>query len=265
MRIDIDLVRRIEHSAATFSIMQAVALASTAPESGSVAVPLDGGALVAFGPGRYVNRAIGLGFGGSSPADLMEALDSFYVDRGMSPSLELSPWTDPSIVRPLGANGYRIDWFRTVFVAALPVEPPEPITSYEIEPVTAINVAARKAILCGDAPVGSEARRISDEMCDTGPVLPGAHDLLAMVDGEAAACGSLNPVDGVGWIGGAATLAAHRGRGLQTALISHRLRLAHELGCDLAVATALPNGQSAQNLLRLGFQQVYTQAVLTKS
>lgn len=264
MRIDIELVRRIEHSSAVFAGQLAEAMATIAPESKATAQSFDGGSLVAWGQGRYVNRAMGVGLGGTAAEEVVAAIDSFYGERGMPPSLELSPWTDPAIVKLLSANGYRVDWFRNVFVAALPVAMAQAIEPHVIEQVTAETLPLRQAILAGDAAVGTDARRISDEMCETGLILPNALDFLAMVDGEAAACGSLNIANGIGWVGGAATLATHRGRGLQTALIAHRLRLAHELGCELVAATALPNGQSAQNLLRLGFQLVYTQAVLTK-
>ena len=36
----------------------------------------------------------------------MAAIDSFYGERGLAPSLELSPLTDPAIVKLLGAQGY---------------------------------------------------------------------------------------------------------------------------------------------------------------
>ena len=34
--------------------------------------------------------------------------------------------------------------------------------------------------------------------------------------------------------------------------------------CDFAACTAVPDGQSARNLERLGFQLLYTQTVLTQ-
>ena len=71
-------------------------------------------------------------------------------------------------------------------------------------------------------------------------------------------------IDAVGWLGGAATLPENRGRGLQQALVEQRLRLAAAEGCDLAAATALPDGQSARNLVRFGFRLLYTQVVLTR-
>ena len=94
--------------------------------------------------------------------------------------------------------------------------------------------------------------------------MPGTRDFIAFVDGTSAACGSLTVIDDMGWIGGAATLATQQGKGLQSALVNHRLRLASDLGCNLVAATALPDGQSAQNLIRLGFQLLYTQVVMTR-
>ncbi len=263
MRTDIDLARRIEHSAAKFVTSQALALAEVSPASGARAGALDGGALVSFGPGRYVNRAIGLGFGGTAADEILGALDAFYGAYGMAPSLELSPLADPALLTALTTDGYVLERFRNVYAHDLTRLAPQ--ADQAIVAVTAEMADDRKRILSDDAPQGSDARRLSDEFCDASSRFVGTHDFMAVVDGTSAACGSLAVSDGVGWVGGAATLAAHQGRGLQSALITHRLRLAHELGCELAAATALPDGQSAQNLVRLGFQLLYTQVVLTRS
>lgn len=262
MRTDSDLARRIEHSTAKFVTSQAAALAEVSPTSGAQAQALDGGALVSFGPGRYVNRAIGLGFGGTAPAEILGALDTFYGGRAMAPSLELSPLADPALLTALTADGYVLERFRNVYVHDL--SNLAPAGGQEIVPITAETADDRKRILSDDAPRGTDARRISDEFCDASSRFAGTHDFIAVLDGSTAACGSLAVSDGVGWVGGAATLAAHQGKGLQSALIAFRLRLAHELGCELAAATALADGQSAQNLVRMGFQLLYTQVVLTK-
>jgi GNAT superfamily N-acetyltransferase len=262
MRIDLELARRIEHSSASATARQALALAEASPISGAHAQALDGGALIAFGPGRYVNRAIGLGFGGTSAAELVEALNSFYGEQGMPPSLELSPLADAALLPALTAGGYLLERFRNVYAHDLSV-----VAAPGSEVIAALDptsVDERKRILSGNAPEGSDARRVSDEFCDALAHVDGKHDFVAIVDGTTAACGTLTVMNGIGWIGGAATLATHQGKGLQSALVSHRLRLADELGCDLVAATALPDGQSAQNLVRLGFQLLYTQVVLTK-
>ncbi len=263
MRTDSDLARRIEHSAAQFVSSQALALAEVSPTSGARAEALDGGALVSFGPGRYVNRAIGLGFGGTAAGEVLGALDEFYGSCGMSPSVELAPLAEPALLPALTAAGYVLERFRNVYAHDLTrLAAPD---GHAIVPFTAEMADDRKRILSDDAPHGTHARRLSDEFCDASSRFAGTHDFMAFVDGAPAACGSLTVSDGVGWVGGAATLAARRGKGLQSALISFRLRLAHELGCELAAATALADGQSAHNLSRLGFQLLYTQVVLTKA
>lgn len=265
MKIDRALVCRVEGSGAVIAIQQAEAIAAIAPESGAAARAFDGGALVSFGPGRYVNRAMGIGLGGTGADEVVDALDAFYRERAMAPSLELAPWADASVIQLLGARGYRTERFRNVYAAALPVSAPPRPTAHVIEPVSAATGTARKEILADGAPVGTDARRISDEMCDAAATMRDSRPFVAMVDGEAVACGSLTIADGVGWLGAAATRPSHRGRGLQTALLRHRLGLAHELGCELAAATALPDGQSASNLVACGFQLLYTQAVLTRT
>lgn len=264
MKIDRGLVCRVEHSGAEIAELQARGIAAIAPSSGATARAFDGGALVSFGPGRYVNRAMGVGLGGTSADEVVTAVDAFYSERGMAPSLELSPWTGATVIQLLGAHGYRTERFRNVYVAALPVATNSPITSHAIEPESAATATARRSILADGAPVGTATRGISDEMCDATATMPDPRAFVALVDGDAVACGSLTIADGVGWLGGAATRPSHRGRGLQTALLHHRLRLAHELGCELAAATALPDGQSASNLVACGFQLLYTQAVLTR-
>jgi GNAT superfamily N-acetyltransferase len=67
--------------------------------------------------------------------------------------------------------------------------------------------------------------------------------------------------EGVGYLGLAATLPAHRGKGAQSALLGTRIRRAAALGCDV-VATetgelrdGLPSN-SYRNLLRAGFEEV---------
>ena len=77
-------------------------------------------------------------------------------------------------------------------------------------------------------------------------------------------CGSVIPESGIGWIGGATTVPAYRRRGVQGALVRRRMTAAYESGCDLAVVTAVPSGDSARNVARLGFTLAYCQAVLTK-
>ena len=47
-------------------------------------------------------------------------------------------------------------------------------------------------------------------------------------------------------------------------LLIDRLHRASRMGCRMAAVTAVPDGVSARNLLRVGFQLLYTQAVMTR-
>jgi len=261
--VDGALVRRVEWSAARLATLQAEALRQFNPESGATAVEFDGGALVAFGPGRYVNRAIGVGLGTRSPAEVVDAVRGFYEPRDQAPSFELCPWVAHETVQLLAAAGFVPDWFRNVYVHPLDDLPEQ--SGVGLETVSSAGVAERIAILAQGALPGSAARSISDEFCGALELLPNKLDFVAVADGHAAACGSLTQVDGIAWLGGAATLPSHQGRGLQTALIARRLHSAAAQGCEYAAVTALVGGASARNLLRVGFQLMYTQVVLTRA
>jgi hypothetical protein len=59
----------------------------------------------------------------------------------------------------------------------------------------------------------------------------------------------------------ATTVPAYRRRGVQGALVRRRMTAAYESGCDLAVVTAIPSGDSARNVARLRLTLAYCQAV----
>lgn len=262
MKIDRDTVCRAERAAASIALAQAQALVANDPAHPAAAEAFDGGALVAFGAGRYVNRAMAVGLGGTDADTVVTTLTDFYASRGLSPSLELSPWAPAELVELLGAAGFRVQWFRNVYVRDLADLPP--LDATPIEAVSERTATVRKHIISGEAAEGTDGRRVSDEYCDAAALVSGSTDYVALADGSPVACASLTVVDGVAQLGGANTLAAHRARGLQSALLTHRLHAAAAAQCTLATATALPDGQSARNLERFGFTALYTQTVLTR-
>jgi len=82
-------------------------------------------------------------------------------------------------------------------------------------------------------------------------------------DGGLPAAVCLTHVRGdTGWFGWSATLPAHRGRGLQTALLWHSLRDAGERGCrwmtaETATGTWGSPDASFRNMRRFGFVELY--------
>jgi len=229
---------------------------------------LDDGVLVSLGPGRYVNRAIGIG-----PAldeSDVEAVERFFAAHDMPSSIQLSSTAGEATLALLQDRGYRAEWFRSVFVQSLPASPDRSAASgrHRIEEVDEQNVERWLEVLAvGNGIATSDARAISDEYGHAASSAPGSADFLAYDDdggGAAIGCGSVLYDGSTAWLGGAATIPSHRGRGVQSELVRHRLVEAARQGCDLAAVTATPAGTSARNLVRLGFGLVDVQLVVTR-
>ena len=88
---------------------------------------------------------------------------------------------------------------------------------------------------------------------------------VARIDGHVAGAASLRIDGDIAQLAGAATLPAFRRRGVQTALLRHRLLEARDAGCTLAVVTTQPGSTSQANVQRRGFAVLYTRAILVRS
>jgi GNAT superfamily N-acetyltransferase len=86
--------------------------------------------------------------------------------------------------------------------------------------------------------------------------------LVARDGSEAVAAAAVFVHDGVGWLGIAGTLPAHRGKGAQNALLAARIERGRELGAHAFTTEtgerqgSRPNG-SYRNILRAGFAEAY--------
>jgi ribosomal protein S18 acetylase RimI-like enzyme len=91
---------------------------------------------------------------------------------------------------------------------------------------------------------------------------PSLRRYLARRDGVPAGGASMRASDGICQLCGAATLPEHRRHGVQRAMLERRLNDAAAAGCEVAVVTTLPGSQSQHNVQRLGFDLLYTRAIL---
>jgi MOSC domain-containing protein YiiM/GNAT superfamily N-acetyltransferase len=89
----------------------------------------------------------------------------------------------------------------------------------------------------------------------------GRHHLMVEDGGAAVGVASLFTRRRVGLLATAAVLPAARGRGIQRALITQRIRLAIERRCTTVTASALVGSPSVQNLTAMGFRPVHGQAL----
>lgn len=86
----------------------------------------------------------------------------------------------------------------------------------------------------------------------------GVHVWLGFEGDAPVAMGALFVHQGFGYLGHAQTLASHRERGFQSALIRHRLATALSLGCDHVMSSTYAWApHSFSNLIRAGFVHRY--------
>jgi len=84
---------------------------------------------------------------------------------------------------------------------------------------------------------------------------------LALDGDEPASAAGLYVAEGAGYLGFAATMPQHRGKGAQGTLLAGRIRRAAKLGCDIVITETgerrdnLPSN-SYRNILRSGFEEV---------
>jgi GNAT superfamily N-acetyltransferase len=76
---------------------------------------------------------------------------------------------------------------------------------------------------------------------------------LVWGDGRPVATASLSLTTDVGWLSAGAVRPLYRGRGIQTALIAHRMAAAAEAGCTHVASLVSPESGSERNLRRAGF------------
>jgi hypothetical protein len=270
------LARRIDR--AEFRLMAGLAEACRREGYADVAVlPVGGVASVVCEPGSPYNKLIGLGF--DEPVDDadLEAVEKCHGERGLPIQVELSTLADPSVGRRLTARGYHLAGFENVLgrltLEALPAGRPWPPGLI----VSPVREADRRlwidTVIEGflapdefDGPPSHEAfdRAALERAYLRFVSVPGSGQWLARIDGVPAGGASLYMSDGVAMLCGAATLTSWRRRGVQSALLAERLTHALRAGCDLAVVTTQPGSKSQANVQRLGFELLYSRAILVK-
>jgi GNAT superfamily N-acetyltransferase len=262
--VDGELVHRLEASAAKVSMATVAAFVGLDPGDPARAMAWGDGALVAFGPGRYVNRAVGVTLDDIGD-DGLDEIEAFFVGVGVPPSLEVASWCPPTLLERLVHRGYRMSWFRNVYAMGLDEAVPAPHPHVGVREVVEATLDEWLELFAlGNEIASARERTVSDDYARAEHAIAGSTDFVADLDGSPLGCGSLVRVDGVGWLGGAATAPAGRRRGVQTTLLRHRMAVARRDGCDIVAATARPPGDSARNLSRLGFTLAYAQAVMTQ-
>jgi GNAT superfamily N-acetyltransferase len=242
------------------------------PEKEATYLEVAGGVALWLGEGSLVNVAAGLAMGGPIGDAELRQMEDFYSRRGVPPILATCAFADPTLFVLLARRGWQVTEFENVLALELgaggaPAAGAEP----------ALPPRGIEARVCSGPERelwGPLAARGFNDDCEPGPsheefgALMAAREdailVLGWVDGRPAGTGALVVHGDVGWLSGDSTLPEYRRRGVQQAIQRHRLQLAREAGCTLAVTESAPGSASQRNMERLGFRVVYTHLEFAK-
>jgi GNAT superfamily N-acetyltransferase len=197
-------------------------------------------------------------------AEEIDSIEAFFRSRGARTQIDLCPLADESLLALLRERAYRIARFANVLVCPLP---------QSIPPTVSLGAAEVRRARPDEADLW--LRVVAEGF--SGETAPPAADLrilapnfysqnalcfFAWLDGEPAGGGAMYTHDRVAEFGGASTRMTYRRRGVQTALLHHRLAAAYAAGCDLALVVTEPGSASQKNVERAGFRVAYTKTIM---
>lgn len=253
------LAERAVRTWAADAVRFADVLAAQDPSWMSESFAIGDGTVVLWGKGMFVNQAFDVGLSRGLPESDWLQFEERCLALGVAPSFDVSPATSGAIKGQLLERGYRPDRSRLALFCELnpSLEIPEPDPAFVIEPANRELLPTWQATAAsGWGRVEPDAVRASDAIARAAAVVDGDNFVLVLDAGDRRplGCASLTMGDGFATLGGMSTLPNERGRGVQSALIIHRLRVAIQAGCEIAAATTAPGGGSERNLVRHGFK-----------
>lgn len=233
-----------------------------------------GGLALWLGEGSPVNQAAGLGMQGPVTVEDLVRLENFYHERGADAALSLCPFADHSLLSGLAKRGWHVTEFENLFILELGGNAAaKRIKAWEPAPDAAVEVRVcmpeERAIWARVTAQGFSSSDVPERGHEEyGRIMAEREEailVLGWVDGEPAGTGTLVIDEGVGWLSGDSTLPRFRRRGIQQEIQRHRLEIAMEAGCELAVTESEPGSASQRNMERHGFRLAYSHVEFAKT
>ena len=276
MFVTATLARRIERAEMAMVTAGAQAAGRRLPPGQVTIRQVKGGAAIYVEPDAPFNKVVAVGFDGVPAPEELDALERDFAARRAPLQFEISTLADPRVARALTVRRYELAGFENVLGLGLaraafpePVAGVEVIRSEDADANAWLDVVATGFMhpAAADGPSIQPAipRDVLDRVFGDTIAATGFERYIARRAGETAGGASFRITDGVAQLSGAATLPAHRRRGVQNALLRHRLMEAAARGCDIAVVTTEPGSKSQANAQKAGFALLYARAVLVKA
>lgn len=243
---------------------------SLEPSLGADMLEAGGGCAAFAGPGHPLSRVAGLGFDGPVDGGVLDRIEDWCFARAEPCRVGASPLAHPSLFGELRARGYTLADLTNVYVRPVPgadevLEAPSGVRVREASEADAELLERTLSLGFTGSPVPAPVMRHMPRIAFG---CPGVRQFFGHVDGEAgpAGAGGMESAgDGVTLLFGTATVEAYRGRGVQTALLRHRLACARaDPSCTLVVIQTRPGIPSERNIVRAGFRLMYTRPQLVR-
>ena len=230
-------------------------------------------------PGLWVNMAVGVGVGGEVRREELEGVTRWYEERGIEARFEVCPYADPSVMEGLGAMGFVVRGFESVMFREVGGGVGEQadaagkgdVREFEVlvvDPGDAGMVRAyAEAVAPQFVPRGEEVTEGLLELTARSIRHPRVVALAAWAEGRVVGGGALEIYDATAALFGLAVAPRWRRRGVQTALMRERLRIARERGARIATIGFRPGAEASgteRTARRVGFEVAYTKVIVAR-
>jgi GNAT superfamily N-acetyltransferase len=192
----------------------------------------------------------------------IEGVCGWYHDNDATPQFEIVPgWEDDKLMRELARLGFHQSGFHVSMIARPDdASPPDPALDVVRVTDRALLEDFLAAYIAGRAiPDGEQFRHNVRPWIDQ----EGWSLFIGRLNGTPAAAAILFVRDGFGYLADATTGPKFRRRGLQTALLAHRLRHAAEQGAAYVCSGATFLSSSHRNMVRAGMTLQFVRALWT--
>jgi GNAT superfamily N-acetyltransferase len=259
---DLDLARRLERAEAHTNSEFVETRARLSPASGARWIEVAGAYAMFDGATSMLTQTFGLGLWQEVTKVELDALESFFRERGAPVFHEVSPLADAGLLALLNERGYQPVEFTSIMYRPIGRDADDlPAPANDQLAVRVVGEDEHELWARTATRGWSEFDEFADQIHElslVGAKRAGAHSFLAELGGQPIATGGMGIHEGVALLVGASTVPEGRRRGAQLALLASRLRFAAERGCDIAMMGAQPGSTSQRNAERHGFRIAYT-------
>ncbi len=236
-------------------------------------IDIAGGVATRGERGTWINSATGLGMSGPvTPADI-DRLIAFHEEWKAEARIEVCPFAETSLIDCLRSRGFELQFLENLFFcdlngrpqpsAAYP--PPQGLEIRQVDPHDAADVREFAVTACvGFAAPGQTPREEAISLAARCATHPRTLAYTAFIDGAPLGAGAVEISGEIAALFGLSVLHAWRGRGIQTAMIRHRLAAARQRGAGIATIGAAPGIGTERNARRAGFEVAYTRIFMSR-